>query len=290
MDAAGPGLPTTVLLGSPRSGTTWLGEVLDRHHDHRMMFEPLRPGMTPTLDVLKVSPTLDPSDPADGDRVEAFARLLNGQLRDPWMDHLNRSIRPRRRLIKDVRANGLTPWLVQRFPSVPVVVLVRHPVPVVASRLSLGWPDNLAWYLGDQRLVDQALGGRADDLAALTDPWKRAVVQWGLETWVPLSVNGARSLHVASYEVLQRDDEALKSVLAHVGQRWDGSIERARVRRSATAVEHGATGLRPQLDRDRQQFLDGVLHRLGLAGVFAAEKGDPLSDLSAARPQRTAAT
>ncbi|MGZ4613541.1 MAG: hypothetical protein ACXV1K_10300, partial [Kineosporiaceae bacterium] len=40
---------SVVLLGSARSGTTWVGEVIDRHHDHRVVFEPLRPGRVPQV-------------------------------------------------------------------------------------------------------------------------------------------------------------------------------------------------------------------------------------------------
>ena len=38
---------TVALLGSARSGTTWVGEVIDRHHDHRVVFEPLRANHVP---------------------------------------------------------------------------------------------------------------------------------------------------------------------------------------------------------------------------------------------------
>ncbi len=284
-DHGGPSVPTSMLLGSARSGTTWLGEVLDRHRDHRILFEPLRPGVTPSLDVLKQTPSVALGSSADVAGEGAFRELVEGRLRDPWTDHLNRAWRPRRRLIKEVRGNALVPWMAARFPEVPIVLVVRHPVAVVDSRTTLGWPDQLAWYLDDEHLVRAVPDDAVEAVRALRDPWRRAVAQWMFETWVPLAATEAPNLFVASYEVLQEDRAAVRRVLEHVGQRWDDDVEAALARRSRTTVTRSPTASRrPRPDPDALSFVDELLVAFGLSGHFSASVSKPLRPLGESHP------
>ena len=132
---------TVALLGSARSGTTWVGEVIDRHHDHRVVFEPLRPNRVPVAKAFANGQYLRRAD-TDPRYLDPMRAILTGRVRNPWADHLNHVVVARRRLVKEIRANLLAPWLVERFPG--HAGRAARPAPVgggrVAARDGLGRP------------------------------------------------------------------------------------------------------------------------------------------------------
>lgn len=278
-----------LLLGSARSGTTWLGEVLNRHRDHRVLFEPLRPGTVRRLAPFEGVRYLRPDD-RDPARLEAMTALLSGRVRDPWVDHTSLVLLPRRRLLKEIRGNALAPWLASAFPSSPLVLVVRHPLDIAASRARLGWADPLGELLADPLLVAEHLGPQRDLLAGLTDPVVRSVAAWAVETVVPLRLLGP-SACVVFYERL-RDDPAgeLPRVLAHVGQdpelppgdalRRPSRTARAGGAHAGAATSPGAPVVTPrQVDESRE-----VLEAFGLDAVYDVH--DPSPDVTAAAALR----
>ena len=207
-----------MLMGSARSGTTWLAEVIDRHHDHRLIFEPLRPDTVPELSVFSEGQYLRPD--VDDSRYEhAMSDLLNGRIRNPWADHLNSVKLPRQRLIKEIRGNLLVPWLLRQFPGTPVILIVRHPLAVEMSRRSLGWKDHLGSALAQPDLISDHLADVVEQLTAMTDPFERQLAKWSIENLVPLRMTTPDHLCVVSYEQLITDPlPAVERVLAHLGQ------------------------------------------------------------------------
>lgn len=71
---------TIVMAGSPRSGTTWLSEILHAIPRSCILHEPLRPGAIPEAEALRLgwSPYIAPE--ADWPEAEEFMRrVLAGQ-------------------------------------------------------------------------------------------------------------------------------------------------------------------------------------------------------------------
>ena len=212
-----------LLLGSARSGTTWLGEVLNRDRDFRVLFEPLRPGAVPQLAPFERIRYLR-GDDRDRARVAAMTALLSGRIRNPWIDHTTSTLLPRRRLLKEIRANALAHWLSECFPESPLILMVRHPLDVVASRHQLGWKDHLAEFMADTTLVEDHLAPQRAMLVGLDDPLVRSVAAWAIETVVPLRLLGP-SACVTFYEVLRDTGETeLQRVLRHAGQQSVGPL------------------------------------------------------------------
>ena len=275
LDRAGDRDATGLLLGSARSGTTWLGELIDRHRDHRILFEPFRPDAVPQMRAFSGVRYLRP-DAADDRWRRPVERLLAGELRNPWVDHTSSALVARRRLLKDVRANCLAPWLAAQFPANPLVLVLRHPVAIALSRRALRWEDSLADYLADDALVADHLDDQqVDVLNSLTDPVVRSVGQWAVETVVPLRMLGPDQVCLVHYEQLRRDPvgEATR-VVRHLGQEPDGRLEAAAGRPSRTvrpAEPSAAAGL-------SAGQLDGaalVLRAFGLDGVYSVGDEDP---------------
>jgi len=125
-----------------RSGSTWLAQIVASMPRTRLVFEPanIRQHLTtyghqPRLNTFPLS---GPGSELGEDGV-MLSRALDGSLRSLWMDQMNQTRAAVRRVVKDVRTIAILPWIVDAFPEVPTVLLLRHPVAVAHSIIELGW-------------------------------------------------------------------------------------------------------------------------------------------------------
>ena len=287
LDLAPDHRASVLLAGSGRSGTTWLGEVIDRHHDHRVMFEPLKATAVPAVRHFANGQYLRPGD-SDPRFVEPITRIVTGRLRNPWADHLNHVLIARKRLIKEIRANLLLGAIADRFDGMPIVLLVRHPMAVAASRRQLGWVDQLEVALRQPALVTDHLAPQRDFLAGLTDPFARTVAQWCIETVVPLRATSPEQVCLVSYEHLLTDPRVqAERVLRRVGQQPDEALEAAldkpsRLSRADSAVRTGAdrtAAWRRHVSAPDLASAAEVLAEFGLDRIYRVDEAAP--DLAA---------
>jgi hypothetical protein len=191
----------------------------------------------------------------------------------------------RRRLVKEIRANLLAPWLVEHFPGMPVVLLVRHPLAVAVSRREMQWGDHLDDALAQEHLVaDHLSADQLSYLRGLTHPFARAVAQAGLETLVPVRMTTPQELLVVTYEGLVTEPRMeAERVLRHVGQQPDAALDAALQRpshlaRADSAVRTGADRAAAWLRRvspEETEAAGAVLARLGLADLYAVDDPYP---------------
>lgn len=228
-------LPALVVAGAPRSGTTWLAEVLARATGSRLLFEPLAPWAIPNLAV-PAFPYLQADD--ESPALEAYMRrVLTGGVRGDWIDKQPVTRRPRGRLAKCVRASFMLGWLHRRFPDLVLVFVTRDPWSVVRSRIDMGWdpaPD-LEALLAQASLLE-ALGSLADEVrrararlgtGAEADVDANAVL-WAVANRVAhAGLNELPAIRV-SYEVL-RDDASgeFRRLIDEVARRGGFDTRRA---------------------------------------------------------------
>jgi len=209
---------TVFLAGSGRSGTTWLSEVINYEGRYRYVFEPFNPARVGAFARFGSKQYLRPEDTR-----EAFlgpARLaLSGGLRDPWTDRFNTRLVARRRLVKDIRANLLLGWMRANFPGMPIVLLLRHPCAVVASRLALGWRDNLDETMAQEDLVKDFLLPVEAEIKAAEADFERHLFLWCIDNYVPLRQFGPGEIHLAFYEdLLESPEDELRSLFGFLGE------------------------------------------------------------------------
>lgn len=130
--------PPILITGSPRSGTTWLTEIVASQSRGVMVDEPLYLSK-PHVQAAGFSwrTCIQPGErriPAE----RLFEGIFSGSAISP-REILGNTIvhvlRSRRLVVKSVRAMRLLGWLSEVFPSVRVVVLARHPCAVVSSQM-----------------------------------------------------------------------------------------------------------------------------------------------------------
>ncbi|MCA1845901.1 MAG: hypothetical protein LC792_22475 [Actinobacteria bacterium] len=157
--------PRVLVAGLPRSGTTWVGEVLGRTAGARYLHEPdnhlLRPEAWWAKRSLGPYPELDPGDDG-GDYERLWATAFAGGplpsarylgiriLQRAGAPRVSGRLASRQRsrdvagplVVKSVHCARALEWTVERFrPS--VVVVERHPFGVISSWRKLGWDDFL---------------------------------------------------------------------------------------------------------------------------------------------------
>jgi hypothetical protein len=198
---------TLLLASSGRSGSTWLAEVLVEAFSCRMIFEPLRRDKVALSASVPWGRYAEPGT-ADPELERVIRLILAGRVRSQWTDKFNEYRFPRRRLVKEVRATNLLPWLVPRFPEVPVIYLLRHPVAMAWSAAELGLKPYFSEYLDQPLLMDGPLAPWRDAISRHVhdpDPFHQHVLRWCMENSVPIRLLAPGSVHVVFYENLVED-------------------------------------------------------------------------------------
>jgi Sulfotransferase family len=210
------------VAGTGRSGTTWLANLLNYDNRYRYLFEPLHPTYIDAVRHFDLYQYLRPGD-RRAEFLEPVRRILSGRIRDPRIDKLNRRSVATRRLVKDVFANLYLGWLREAFPSVPIVMILRHPMAVADSQRKLDhyiWLQHASSLLEQPDLVADFLGPFVDEISRVTDPFEAAIVIWALVYLVPLRQLGPGQVHVCFYEHLcERPEEEIAGIERYLGRR-----------------------------------------------------------------------
>jgi len=201
---------TLLLVGSPRSGTTWLAEVLTEALHCRLIFEPLRTKSVPWTWPFRPAHYIGPQDPSDPALEAIVDRILTGRIRNRFTDKFNTVHLPHCRLVKEVRATNLLPWIVDRYPHTPVIYLLRHPVPTSWSVVQLGWQVTFDAFFGQESLMEGPLRSHQSlirEKADSPDLFERTVLHWCLENLAPIQMLDASRVHVVFYEQAVEDPQ-----------------------------------------------------------------------------------
>lgn len=204
--------PLWWVVGSQRSGTTWIAALIDPDRRARLIFEPFHGILSRFAHAIPFSwgryVAPDATDPA---LEAAVGRIATGRMRDPWTDRHNHRRLYRTRMVKDVSTTNLLPWLTVQRPDDRFVHVLRHPFAVAWSLESLGWGEEAATdaLFAQPELLDGPLAdvpGLADLIArAASDNFVRLVLKWCFENAVPLRANGDVRFDTICYEDAVRD-------------------------------------------------------------------------------------
>ena len=137
---------TIVIAGTPRSGTTWLMEVLTAIPGYTYLYEPINPIWFPKIrGVGFKSRTYLPPNTDWPEGKEYLEKTFTGRVfslippikfkAEPIMHRLLGN----KLIVKFVRINRLLPWIVKRFDLRSIIFIIRHPCAVVASQLKTGF-------------------------------------------------------------------------------------------------------------------------------------------------------
>lgn len=267
---------TIFIAGTGRSGTTWLEEIVNFGHDHRVLFEPFHAHEIPLVAHWRYRQYLRPDD--DDERyLDPARRILSGRVRHPWVDQFNHKHFVTRRLLKDIRANLILFWMRRHFPEIPIILLLRHPCAVAHSKLKLGWRTHLDDFLAQPHLVEDFLAPHVQMLESARDDFERHILLWCVENWVPLQQFSPGDIHVCFYEDFCVDPESeARRLLDYLDRPFDprllGSIRRpSALSHAHSAILTGGSMLdswRKGIDERRIRRAVELLGQFGLDRIY----------------------
>ena len=257
------------LAGSGRSGTTWVSGVINHRNAYRFVFEPFHAGKVQILRNFRRRQYLRPED-RRAEYLGPARTVLTGELRSLWTDRFNKKFVARWRLIKDIRANLLLGWMRENFPGMPIVLLLRHPCAVVASRLALGWRDVLSETMEQEELVEDFLLPMEAEIRGSRGGFERHLFSWCIENYAPLRQFGPGEIHLAFYEnFLAHPDQELRRLFAFLGEGFDGRAYRA-LERPSPLSRHPEV---PSVDAWRRSVTDSQIERaVEILGLFGLDR------------------
>ena len=211
----GPPSSTMFLAGMGRSGTTWAGNIINYDGSYRVMFEPFLPALVSEAKHFEYIQYLNPRE-RDPLLVTAAQKILAGKVRNRWVDRENRGFFYRQRIVKDIRCNLMLRWLRDIRPSMPIVLLIRHPLAVAASWVKLGWGVEAKGQRTDLEIITSQLN-LLDDFPIVSqalaqmnrdDSFERIIFEWCVLHLVPFRQFAPGELFVLVYENLILQPEA----------------------------------------------------------------------------------
>ena len=202
-----------------RSGSTWLAQIIASMPGTRLVYEPANVRQRLFADGEPRMASLPLSGPGSdvGEDGVFLSNALDGSLRSPWMDRMNRTHRATRRVVKDVRTIAILPWIVDTFPTVPMVLLLRHPAAVAHSLIELGWVRDPEVETADGQLAEDPEARRAYRQRTLLDE----VALWSTHHGWAMSHPAVSRVHVVFYEDLVNQPDAEIDRLRHYLSAFD---------------------------------------------------------------------
>ena len=231
---------TTFLAGTGRSGTTWLEDIINYRRDHRILFEPFHSKEVPQLAHWNYRQYLRPAT-SDERYLDPARKILQGRIRNAWVDQYNTKHLVGKRLVKDIRANLILRWIHAHFPEIPLVLLLRHPCAVASSKLLLGWKTHLTDFTNQRELLDDHLAPYLDVLQSARDDFDRHILLWCVENLIPLRQFAPGEIHVCFYEHLCLEPEReARALTTYLRRDFDPALVPRMSAPSALSMQHSA--------------------------------------------------
>lgn len=315
--------PSMLVTGLPRSGTSWVGKMLEAGRQVVYINEPMSmsrpPGHSPGVLDARVRHRFQYiADGADDAWVRAFGDTLRlrfrpirelGAVRSPY--HLARgakyglsfargALTGRRAMLDDPNAVFAARWLGQVM-GVRVLFLVRDPVSWTASWRKLGWRPPLADLLAQPDLMGDLLAGREAQIRRALDDgdWlEQMCCLWTVTNDMIHEVAAAADparVTVRRYEDLAADPvDGFRDLYAWFGLSWTARVEQLieQATSSSTAPRAFSWTLRGGISRTAYQPMDSrAASTRPVGGLQPAEieRVRELTGAAAARFPRTTA-
>lgn len=244
-------MKSIIVAGTARSGTTWLGQILQAASGYPSVFEPLNPQYVQSAGSIFFRYLITGHQYPE--IYKFFSKVCSGGLRNPWTDQENpggwrkhhiRGLMRGSRIIKMVRANLMLGWIDKKF-EYPIVYILRHPCAVITSWIKLGWDSWLNHFLKQPELVEDYLHPFIDYLSAIKTPVEKIAAQWCIENIVPLNQMSDRNWIISTYEELCTMSKYETSrILSQLGLSWNEKVEEAIKRPSRSTNKQSAINKR----------------------------------------------
>lgn len=197
------------LIGSGRSGTTWVSALINHDKSFRELFEPFHPWL-PGTSFMQLHKYLQANE--QHKKLENVSKLVfRGSFYQSRVEAANSTWRTlsggyRHLLVKDIFTNLMAYNLSQKHPKVKTVLLIRNPFAVAISKQERKhwlWMNDPADFLNNINLVRDYLDPYKqiiEDVSAKGSHLDKLITVWCLINYVPLRQFPQENLLVTFYE------------------------------------------------------------------------------------------
>jgi hypothetical protein len=209
-----------VIAGAPRSGTTWLLEVLEGLPGYKALNEPLLRQGTRAKHGFRARSYVAEGRGDSPERKAFLADVLSGRvgsdLRWSFRGEGRRKgllvhAQNRKMLVKFCRLNRMLPWFGEHFDTRGLIFVVRHPCAVISSMLRFGWEHVFEWR--NKPWSPLQIDDLPGDLQELFTPMVERVkdrldalaVIWCLDHYIPLLYSDDHPWLILPYERMALD-------------------------------------------------------------------------------------
>ncbi|NQT93380.1 MAG: sulfotransferase domain-containing protein [Lentisphaerae bacterium] len=272
---------TIFLAGNGRSGSTWVGDIINYRNEYRVLFEPFHPRHVPLCKSFRYRQYLRPENREEKYLAPARA-ILTGRVRDQWVDRANRKFISRKRIVKEIRANHMLKWLKVNFPGLRIIMLFRHPCAVANSRMKMGWENHMDSFLEQPELMEDHLEPFRAEIERASTDFERHIFQWCIENYVPLRQLSEGDVHLAFYErFCEAPGEEVERMFTFLNLEcdkrifsWLGLGIPSVTTRAGSPVRSGkslTSGWRREFDAAHVQRAIDILSLFGLDRIYTGE-------------------
>lgn len=247
-----------IIVGTARSGTSWLSETIAQQHRYRMLFEPEQETRTKKGYLLcdKWFETYEESPEAHAYLNQVFANRVDCD----WIgQNSNRKFKrhlwpfiPKKYVIKFVRANLLAKYINASF-QIPVIHIIRDPYEVIASQLRVNFPwlTDLSIFASQPKLVQLIENRFRLDISHHSHYSKLELLtlRWCIENVIPLEVLEpyTNNSAIIKYEDLVGDIQVFYKMCQQFNIDYIDTIEEIYQRPSSKAHSNGSISIQKQI-------------------------------------------
>lgn len=200
-----------VILGSARSGTSWLSEMMALQYRYRILFEPEHEFNTKNGQLI-CDRNLTKTN-ASKEINSYLKRVFSNRVDSDWIAQLsNRKwkrhlwpIIPRKFIIKFVRCNLGLNYITDEF-EIPTLFVIRNPYDVIASqsRVKFPWLYDLSWFKSQDDLCHLIKSTYDFDMSQDENlsNFERLCLRWCIENSVPF-LNSSQNFQFIKYEAIK---------------------------------------------------------------------------------------
>jgi hypothetical protein len=215
---------TVIIVGSGRSGTTWIAETINFNNKYRLVFEPLNGKHVPEWSEYPNRLFINPNNKAHV-AEDLIHKTIGGELTNEWINSFSTNLNAEKLIIKCIRMNLFLKWVNNTYPSIPIVFIIRHPLSSILSKVKLAWSADLDAVLNQSEFVEYALKDKKDLFTTYKSDLHSHLLLWCIENAVPLSQFKRGEMKVVFYENMAINPEKnIKELLEYIDEPYDKNI------------------------------------------------------------------
>ncbi len=281
---------TKVVIGSGRSGTTWISHLLNYENKYRYIFEPLHHLYHQYSFPLYPIGAYLRADQLSLSEKNDLSNILSEKIHNTWMDRFNTRLFSTQRIIKFIRASFLISAFTRIYPGLPVIYVLRHPLAVVNSRLNFArqdhsWvPDLPNTVIVQHNLVEDYLEEFLPEIYSASSDFEKCLLMWCIQNYVGLKqLKSCDESIILYYEKFHGNFEYAELSISKALKIDVSKIDAAKLKRmfsrefiTSEKMDDRVAKWKETFSSEDLVYAEKMLYKFGLDNIYSVNQFMPL--------------